>query len=303
MQNMKTIQRTLLVSIIPLLTPLSAVAETGNQAELTNQNTSEKGSAGSWRASQFMGLDVKNADGKEVGEVKDLVINVKTGEILAVIISSGTYLGKDDTFSAVPVTSLDHNGSDKGFTTTLTKEQLGNAPNFKTNAWPNYNEGRTIEAMRDFRDSVSGDANQSRNTSRNDHNAAHNRNAANRDNTARDRDNATRGADNTARNRDNTNRDADNTAQNKEERNKDTRNPTDQGNSEKDRQMTQDIRSAIMDTDMSFNAKNIKIMTQNEKVHLKGVVESKEEHQAILRIAKNHVNGDALTDDLKVKTN
>ena len=75
---------------------------------------------------------------------------------------------------------------------------------------------------------------------------------------------------------------------------------TDQGNSEKDVQITKDIRSSIMDADLSFNAKNIKIITRNENVTLKGVVESHAEHQAILVIAKNHANAAKITDDLKV---
>ncbi len=94
----------------------------------------------------------------------------------------------------------------------------------------------------------------------------------------------------------------DNTAQNEKEMKKDAVTPTDQGNSSKDVQITKDIRSGIMDKDLSFNAKNIKIITRNEHVTLKGVVESPAEHQAILKIAGNHANTAKITDDLKVKS-
>ena len=78
--------------------------------------------------------------------------------------------------------------------------------------------------------------------------------------------------------------------------------PTDQGNSESDTQMTKNIRSGIMDSEMSFNAKNIKIITRNGNVTLKGVVESTEEHAAVLKIAKSHANESRITDELKVNS-
>jgi osmotically-inducible protein OsmY len=92
----------------------------------------------------------------------------------------------------------------------------------------------------------------------------------------------------------------DNTAQNEKEMNKDAVTPIDQGHSAKDVQITKDIRSGIMDTDLSFNAKNIKIITRNENVTLKGVVASHAEHQAILVIARNHAKAARISDDLEV---
>jgi len=94
----------------------------------------------------------------------------------------------------------------------------------------------------------------------------------------------------------------DNSAENKKPENKDVMVPTDQGNSDRDVQITKDIRSAIVATDLSFNAKNVKIITKDENVVLKGVVESKEEHDSVLKIAQDHANSAKITDELKVNT-
>lgn len=252
---MKIIQLSLLISVVPVLNLLTAYAETEKQVALISPLPGTKGSAASWRASQVMGLNVKNAADETIGEVKDLVLDMKSGEVLAVIISSGGFLGIADTLSAVPVSALRYDGPSKAFKTKLTKEQLGKAPQFKTNAWPDYSDATSTEALRSYRDSIGGDVSA-----------------------------------------------PDNTAQNEKEINKDAVNPSDQGNSEKDVQITKDIRSGIMDADLSFNAKNIKIITRNEKVTLKGVVESHAEHQAILVIARNHANSAGITDDLKVNS-
>lgn len=250
---MKNIQRSLLVSLVPLLTPLTAFADTEKQPELVSRTSGTKSNADSWRASQVIGLLVKNSADETIGEVKDLVIDMKSGEILAVIISSGGFLGVADAFSAVPVSALWYDETPKAFKTKLTKEQLGKAPQFKTDTWPNYREASTIQTLRAYRDSIGGDV------------------------TA-----------------------PDNSAQNEKEMAKNAPNPTDQGNSDKDVQITKDIRSDIMGKDLSFNAKNIKIITSHEHVTLKGVVGSEAEHQEILKIARNHANSAKITDELKV---
>ncbi len=234
---------------------MTALAETERQAEQVSPIPGTKGSAESWRASQVIGLNVKNAADETIGDVKDLVLDMKAGEILAVIISSGGFLGIADTLSAVPVTALRYDGTAKAFKTGLTKEQLRKAPQFKADNWPDFSKATSVEALRSYRDSTGGDV------------------------TA-----------------------PDNTAQNEKEMRKDAITPTDQGNSAKDVQITKDIRSGIMETDLSFNAKNIKIITRNEHVTLKGVVESDAEHQAILKIARNHANTARITDDLKVNS-
>ncbi len=253
---MKTIQKSIVISLVPLLTPLVAFAGPDKQAGPVSSVPATKGSAASWRASQVMGLKVENAADETIGEVKDLVLDMKSGEVLAVVISSGGFLGIADTLSAVPVTHLRYDNTAKAFKTSLTKEQLGKAPQFKSGAWPDFNEATTMQALRSFRDSIGGDVSA-----------------------------------------------PDNTAQNEKEMRKDAVNPTDQGNSEKDVRITKDIRSGIMDEDLSFNAKNIKIITRNGHVTLKGVVKSHDEHEAILRIVRDRVNTAEITDDLKVKSN
>lgn len=253
---MKTIQKSLLISLIPILTPLTTFAEENKQGELLNPISETKVSSESWRASQVIGLNVKNADSETIGDVEDIVVDMSDGKIIAVIISSGGYLGIADTLSAVPITALRYDTTAEAFKTHLTKEQLGKAPQFKNDAWPDYSEATSIEALRSYRDSIGGDVSK-----------------------------------------------PDNTAQNEKEVRNNSVNPTDQGNSSKDVQITKDIRLGIMDTDMSFNAKNIKIITRDEHVNLKGVVESDKEHQAILKIARNHANTDKIIDNLKVKSN
>ena len=252
---MKPIPKSILISLIPFFIPLTAIAQVDKEVAMVTPVPGTKGSSASWRASQVIGLNVKNSADETIGKVEDFVVDMKSGEILAVIISSGGFLGMADTLSAVPVSVLRYDTTAKAFKTKLTKEQINKAPQFKTDAWPDYSEATTLDALRSYRDSIGGDVNA-----------------------------------------------VDNTAQNEKEMNEEAVNPTDQGNSEKDLQITKNIRAGIMGQELSFNAKNIKIITRDEHVTLKGVVESESEHQTVLTAARNHANSGKITDDLKVNS-
>ena len=76
--------------------------------------------------------------------------------------------------------------------------------------------------------------------------------------------------------------DADNTGKNVRDRGDATVTPTDQGGSAADRDVTAKIRKAIVDDDnLSTNAQNIKIVTRDGAVTLRGPVKSPEERAAV----------------------
>jgi len=79
--------------------------------------------------------------------------------------------------------------------------------------------------------------------------------------------------------------DADNSARNERDRSDSTLTPLDQGGSEADRDVTQLVRQRIMDEDgFSVNAKNVKVITQDGVVTLRGPVATSEEKAQIAAI-------------------
>src|SRR5262245_46086949 len=90
--------------------------------------------------------------------------------------------------------------------------------------------------------------------------------------------------------------DADDTARNVRDRNGKNLTPTDQSENSGDRTITQEIRKAVVDKDgMSMNAKNVKIVTVDGVVTLRGPVKTSEEKTTIAQIARQttgvkHVN-------------
>ena len=78
----------------------------------------------------------------------------------------------------------------------------------------------------------------------------------------------------------------DNTAVNERDRDSARPTPMEQGNSADDIRITANIRKAVMKEDLSFTAKNVKIITQDGHVFLRGPVKSTLEKERIATIAR-----------------
>jgi hypothetical protein len=99
------------------------------------------------------------------------------------------------------------------------------------------------------------------------------------------------------------NKPADNTGRNVRDRSGDTLTPGDQGGSESDRDITQKIRRSITQNDqLSADAKNVKIITVNGKVTLRGPVKNDREAKAIMDAAQSVAPAGAVDNKLEVKT-
>lgn len=96
----------------------------------------------------------------------------------------------------------------------------------------------------------------------------------------------------------------DNTGRNQRDRSAGTLTPEDQGGSASDREITRQIRRAITsDSQYSTTAGNIKIITQNGKVTLRGPVKTADEQQALADLAKKVQGVSSVDNQLEVKAN
>ena len=88
----------------------------------------------------------------------------------------------------------------------------------------------------------------------------------------------------------------DNTEVNVRDRSEAAKTPIDQNENQKDIDITANIRKRVVDTKMSVNAQNVKIITQDGKVTLRGPVKSEEEKTQIEKLA-HEVAGPANVDN------
>ena len=94
----------------------------------------------------------------------------------------------------------------------------------------------------------------------------------------------------------------DNTATNERDRSGETQTSGDQSNSSADLKITQAIRQALVkDSELSMTAKNIKIITDNGQVTLRGPVKNAQEKAKIDQLARSAGGGAKIVDQLDVK--
>jgi hyperosmotically inducible periplasmic protein len=94
----------------------------------------------------------------------------------------------------------------------------------------------------------------------------------------------------------------DNAATNERDRSGETKTSGDQSNSSADLKITQAIRRALMkDSELSTTAKNIKIITDNGQVTLRGPVKNAQEKAKIGQLARSAAGGAKVDDQLDVK--
>jgi hyperosmotically inducible periplasmic protein len=94
----------------------------------------------------------------------------------------------------------------------------------------------------------------------------------------------------------------DNTAINERDRSRETQTSGDQSNSSADLKITQAIRQALIkDSELSTTAKNVKIITNNGQVTLRGPVKNAQEKAKIDQLAKSAAGGAKIDDQLEVK--
>ena len=94
----------------------------------------------------------------------------------------------------------------------------------------------------------------------------------------------------------------DNTATNERDRSGETRTSGDQSNRPADLKITQAIRQSLMkDSELSTTAKNIKVITANGQVTLRGPVKTAQEKAKIDQLAKSAAAGAKIDNQLDVK--
>jgi sporulation protein YlmC with PRC-barrel domain len=88
------------------------------------------------RASKIIGTTVKNANGDNLGDIKELVLNPESGQVVYAVVSYGGVLGLGDKLFAVPWKALLWTADKEHYVLNVDKATLKNAPGFDKAHWP-----------------------------------------------------------------------------------------------------------------------------------------------------------------------
>ena len=211
------------------------------------------------KATKLMGLPVRNLQDEKIGSVENLMVDLPSGRVVAVVVSSGGFLGIGDALSVVPPTALRFDERHERLSLDTTKEALKDAPRFKSEEWPDFSQP-------DYAAGVYKAYRQEPYFQRSGGMPA----------------------------------DADNSARNARDRGNRTLTPLDQGNGADDIKISQQIRQAITAGGLSVNAQNVKIITTNGRVTLRGPVRSADEKMRIAEFAARFAGAGNVDDQLEL---
>jgi sporulation protein YlmC with PRC-barrel domain len=88
-------------------------------------------------ADTLIGNDVYNLEDEDIGDIKEIMLDVGNGNIAYAVLSFGSFLGLGEKLFAVPWSALKLDTENKRFLLNITKDRLQNAPGFDKDDWPN----------------------------------------------------------------------------------------------------------------------------------------------------------------------
>ena len=89
-------------------------------------------------ASTISSDKVVNRKGEDLGDIKDLMIDLSNGRVAYAVLEFGGFLGMGSKLFAVPLSAMELDTVNKRFIFDQSKETLENAPGFDKDTWPNF---------------------------------------------------------------------------------------------------------------------------------------------------------------------
>lgn len=98
-------------------------------------------------STSLTGTDVRNPQGEDLGEIKDLMIDLDDGHIAYAVLSFGGFLGLGDKLFALPWDMLTVDTENECFVVNITKDKLEDAPGFDKHNWPQHEDMTFVDRV------------------------------------------------------------------------------------------------------------------------------------------------------------
>jgi sporulation protein YlmC with PRC-barrel domain len=101
-------------------------------------------------ADTLLGNDVVNAQEEDLGDIKEIMLDMRTGRVSYAVLSFGGFLGMGEKLFAVPWSALKLDTVHKRFVLDASKDRLESAPGFDKNDWPDMADTAWEKGVHDF---------------------------------------------------------------------------------------------------------------------------------------------------------
>lgn len=101
-------------------------------------------------SSTLSGEEVVNREGENLGDIKDLMIDVQSGRVTYAVLEFGGFAGMGSKLFAVPLSAMQLDTANKRFILDQSKERLENAPGFDKDNWPDFADEKWNESIHSY---------------------------------------------------------------------------------------------------------------------------------------------------------
>lgn len=101
-------------------------------------------------AETLIGNDVYNPAGEDLGDIKEIMLDVSSGRIAYAVLSFSTYFGMGEKLFAVPWSALTLDTMEKRFVLNVDLDRLKNAPGFDKSQWPDMADPSWGDQIHDY---------------------------------------------------------------------------------------------------------------------------------------------------------
>lgn len=95
----------------------------------------------------LIGQAVESQQGKDLGDIEEVVIDAATGDLAYAVVAMGEFLGVGGKLFAIPWQALHQPPAGEAFRLAMSEEQLKNAPSFDHRQWPDLEDRHWGDAV------------------------------------------------------------------------------------------------------------------------------------------------------------
>lgn len=101
-------------------------------------------------ADTLNGNDVCNEKGDKLGNIKEIMLDMRSGRVAYAVLSFGGFLGMGEKLFAVPWDALTLDTVNKQFLLKVEQERLEDAPGFDKDHWPDMADPSWVQSIHSY---------------------------------------------------------------------------------------------------------------------------------------------------------
>lgn len=102
------------------------------------------------KASEVVGMKVENVSNQNVGQIKNVAVDLPAGRVVYVVFAPDSSLNLGNNYYLLPPQAVTLSPDQKNLVSDISAQKLANAPHFASNSWPNLSDSTLANQVYQF---------------------------------------------------------------------------------------------------------------------------------------------------------